>query len=116
MATVKENTIEEAITRDLMRKLAKDVSDSMIRTLSLAGPRDQLPIGISAGASCIGIVSGILHVMEGKDKGTKPDPDNTLLAALLIARTGIGGDDPIGDAYRDLEFLKAAHAKAEGQP
>lgn len=102
----------DTITRDLMRKLADDVSQSMLRTLSLADAPQQLPIGISAGASCIGIVAGILNAIEGKERGTPPDRDCILLAALLVARTGIGGDDPIGDAYRDLAVLN----KAEGQP
>jgi hypothetical protein len=105
---------QEAITRDLMKKLADDVTSSMVRTLSLAGERQQLPIGIAAGASCIGIIAAMLNSAKGGASGQEPDPDCILLAALLVARTGIGGDDPIGDAYRDLGFLNEAHASLAG--
>lgn len=101
----------ETITRDLMRKLADDVTSAMLRTMALADERSRLPITISAGAACVGIIAGVLNRSAGGETGLAPDPDCVLLAGLLVARSGIGGDDPIADAYRDLELLKAAEAK-----
>lgn len=109
---------EDYVTRDLMRKLSSDVSENMLRTISLVENRQVLPIVVAAGASCVGIISGVLHSMAEGESQTVPDPECILLAALLVARTGIGGDDPIGDAYRDLETIKAASPvfeKSEGK-
>ncbi len=104
----KADVVDHAITRDLMKKLGDDISGYMLRTLSLAEPRQQLPIGISAGAACVGMIAAILNKYAEGEAGQPPDPECVLLAGLLVARTGIGGDDPIGAAYRDLETLKAA--------
>lgn len=101
------NAVEDHITRDLMRKVSEDVSAALNRTLSIA-PHPLLPIAASAGAVCVGVMAGFLEAMspEGRAPGTAPDPDCVLLAGLLCARMGMGGDDPIAAAYADLATLK----------
>lgn len=106
-------TVDETITRDLMAKVASDITAAMIRTIDLVEAKGRLPVSISAGAACIGVIAAILNNGMG-ERGHAPDPDCVLLAALLVGRTSIGGDDPIGDAYRDLETLKAQALSENG--
>lgn len=105
MSTVNDD-IEVMVTRDLMMKVADDITSAVTRTLALTDDRGNLPIAVSAGAACLGVIAAILDQQYGDKRGGKPDPDCVLLAALLAARTGIGGEDPVADAYRDLELLK----------
>lgn len=93
----------EQITRDLMTKVSDDISAVLRRTLSIA-PHPHMPIAVSAGASVLGFLAAMLD----SDRKPDPDPDCVLLAGLLIARTGIGGKDPIGAAYADFQLLKDA--------
>lgn len=95
--------MSEQIIRDLMTKVGDDVGAALRRTLAIA-PHPHLPIAIAAGASVVGLISAMLD----KDRAPNPDPDCVLLAGLLIARTGIGGKDPIREAYADFELLKEA--------
>lgn len=106
-----QEQIDHSITSDLMKKISNDITGYMVRTLSLAGERQQLPIGIAGGAACAGVIAAMLNKAGGGEGGKRPDPECILLAGLLLAHTGIGGDDPIGNAYRDLERLKAAGAQ-----
>lgn len=89
--------------RDLMTKVGDDVGAAMRRTLAIA-PQPHLPIAIAAGASVIALIAFLLDTERSPD----PDPDCVLLAGPLIARTGIGGKDPIGEAYADFDLLKNA--------
>lgn len=95
--------MNEQITRDLMTKVADDVSAVLHRVLAIS-PHPHMPIAVSAGASVVGLLAAMLDT----DRSPTPDPDCVLLAGLLIARTGIGGKDPIGDAYADFQLLKEA--------
>jgi hypothetical protein len=95
--------VEDGITRDLMRKLGDDVGATIRRIIDIA-PEPHLPIAMSAGASAIAVVAFLLNT----EPAPEPDPDCLLLAGLLLARTGIGDDDPIGAAYADFEVLKSA--------
>lgn len=95
--------MNEQIIRDLMTKVGDDVSAALRRTLTIA-PAPHLPIALAAGASVVGLIAVLLDA----DPKPDPDPDCVLLAGLLIARTGIGGKDPIGDAYADFKLLKDA--------
>jgi hypothetical protein len=105
--------LHEQITRDLMKKVADDVVSAMHRTLAIA-PSPHLPIAASAAAAAMGIVSALLEESspDGRVPGSTPDPDCVLLAGLLCARLGIGGADPIGEAYADLKLLTAARTAA----
>lgn len=103
--------MSEQITRDLMRKASDDVEGVLRRVLSIA-PRPWMPIAASAGAACLGFLAAELEQASeaGRKAGDAPDPECVLLAGLLCAHLGIGGDDPIGAAYADLKMLLAARA------
>ena len=90
------------VTEDLMMKIGADVSDAMMRTLSLSLADEQLPIAISGGSAAVGVIAAVLN-----PNGDAPDPDCIMLAALLIARTGSNHPDPVSQAYKDLEVLQA---------
>jgi hypothetical protein len=108
--------LSEQITTDLMTKCADDVSRVLTRTMSIA-PRPYLPIFMNAGAVCAGMMAAELHHLGGGERnpGDVPDAECILLAGLLIARAGISGTDPIGDAYKDFAALKAAGRLALGK-
>jgi hypothetical protein len=95
--------VNEQIVQDLMTKIGDDVVAVLRRTLSIA-PKPHLPIAMSAGASVIAFVACLLDT----DPKPTPDPECVLLAGLLIARTGLGGADPIGEAFKDFDALKVA--------
>jgi Ni,Fe-hydrogenase III small subunit len=101
-----ELDVAHLITDDLMRKVSDDVQAVLKRTLAIA-PHPHLPVAVSAGAACIGVIAGLLEIMseDGRVPGSKPDPECVLLAGLLCARMGTGGSDPIGQAYADLKTL-----------
>lgn len=97
------------ITKDLMHKLAEDVSAALYRVLAIA-PQPHLPIAMSGAAPLIAMMGAILDT----DKKPEPDPDCLLLAGLLLARAGgTKNHDPIGEAYKDFEALKAAGRTSE---
>lgn len=99
---------DDQITRDLMRKVSDDVIGALRRVMSIA-PAPHLPIAVSAGGAAIGFVSAALQYMTNdRQPGDPPDPECILLAGLLCARMGIGGDDPIGAAYADMKALTDA--------
>jgi hypothetical protein len=95
--------VTKQITKDLMAKVVDDVGSALRRVIAIA-PDPHLPIAMAAGASVVAHV-GIL--LDADPKPT-PDPECIILAGLLIARTGLGGPDPIGAAYDDFEALKKA--------
>lgn len=104
--SVKQRLSAEArgITKDLMHKLAEDVSAAMYRTLAIA-PQPHLPIAMSGAAPLLAMMGALIDT----DPKKEPDPDCLLLAGLLLARAGgARNHDPIGEAYKDFEALKAA--------
>lgn len=95
------------ITSDLMKKVADDVIAAVHRTLAIA-PDPLLPIAVSAGAACVGIVWAMLENLsdQGRTPGAAPDPECLMLAGLIVARVGIKQEDPIGAAYKDMDALR----------
>jgi hypothetical protein len=97
------------VTTDLMKKIADDVGNAILRTCDLAatidGPR--LPLLMAAAAAALGMLSGELERMGGTQRpdATGPEYQVILLAGLLAARHGMQLPDPTGEAYRDMEAL-----------
>ena len=105
----------EQITRDLITKVSDDVVAAMLRTLAIA-PTPSLPVAMGAAAAALGIVAAELALASQKDTGGTPDSETMLLAGLLSARMGMGGPDPIGEAYDDLRILTEVRAAlAQGE-
>lgn len=96
-----------AVTNDLIAKAVKDIGAVMRRLRSIA-PDPFLPVAIGAGVNAIVPIAVELHHMSGEPYKGEPDPDCMMLAALLLARTGISDADAVAEAYRDLDALKAA--------
>ncbi len=90
------------ITADLMRKVSDDVSAAIGRVVELC-PEGIVPITTAAIAAALGWGARALATRPGAE----PQSDDVLLAALLGARMGTEYPDAIGQAYRDLETLKA---------
>lgn len=103
MNKLTEAAVNTGVTKDLMSKVNEDVKAALNRVLNIA-PEPHLPIALSAGASVLALVAILLD----SDPKPTPDPECLLLAGILMARTGMGGDDPVGDAFSDFETLRAA--------
>jgi len=98
-------TSDDAVTSDLMRKVVDDVGAAIERTVTIAPL--PIPVVASGGSVAIGMMAALLEQLaDDHVPGSKPDPECIFLAALIIARMGTQHDDPIGQAYRDLEALK----------
>ena len=94
-----------------MIKISADIQDVLRRTIPLV-PNSEIPLTISAGATCLGALAGLIdRLANPSGSKTKPNRETILLACLLCARAGISGDkgkESIADAYADLEALKKA--------
>lgn len=101
-------TRNQAITKDLMKKMGDDVSRTIMRRIAIA-PEPHLPVAMAAAAAAIGILAAVLEKPSGKhDPQANPAPQGVLLAGLLAARCAITPNgDGIAAAYADLKTLIA---------
>ena len=106
--------VSEQIVADLMSKIGEDVSRAMLRSIDLS-PEPKLPVAIAGAAAAIGIVTALLDELSGNEMKKGPTNANIMLAGLLAARYGIGGDG-VEEAYLDIDALKAAGRSPEPTP
>ena len=99
-------TLEEQIQRDLRKKVINDVHDAIERVMALS--QDERDI-LMAGASAAVLMLASHLYREASPNTALPDKPVlriVILAALVAARHGVGGD--IRDGIDDIEALVQA--------
>lgn len=89
------------VTRDLMDKVSRDVEAALSRTLAISGSNSLIPVAVAAGGSGVTAVASILAHGEVQ-------PEDWLLAALVIARACMNESDFHASAKLDLDALRRA--------
>lgn len=95
-----------AVTKDLIRKGSEEVGAVVSRIRSIA-PAPFAPIAIAIAGGAVMPLAMELAWMAGV-RSPKPQPLHMLLAGLLAARTGLGGENPIDQVFKDIAALQKA--------